>query len=845
MGFSELQTMIKSYDIIAFIETMKGEHFNQQFPGYQCFHFPRLLKHKNAKRDSGGMLVFISNALHKCVKVTRESDALVWVHIQGKYLTLPYDINIGIVYIPPEGSSYANYGDFENIGESIRNKSKSSQVYICGDTNSRTSDVVDYVTPSNFEDPSDYTEVQPDVSPRENIDRTINAYGKKLIDLCKYAGLQICNGRLCGSGYTCYKYNGESVVDYLLAPPNAFTTIGDFKICDKLVYSDHCALSFSLLGESPHLHNGKDRTRPKNPKPLVYRWDPSLKATYCSRLHSIECMDLYGNLLCKIADDEHDPRSAVTIFSNYIDAAINGLFQKRKNCVKRNFPSNKWFDDECKIAKRNLHDRFKTCFTTNDREIYHTLLRQYKSLIQRKKRKYRLTIASEVKYLHERDPQGYWQFWKRHKRSQPATEALDANTFTEFYKSLNNKPTSTNPAVNFDVQFMKNIEEFISKYDRGTSLATNDVLDDILNAPVNIEETRASLRRAKINKAAGTNGIPSEFYKYARDVLEKPLTALFNHLLDNGSYPSAWCEGLINPLHKRESPTLPDNYRKVTITPAIGKLFDGILNNRLQFAKECLSLDDPFQNGFKPKASATDNIFILNGIIDKCKAKGRPLYTCFVDFKSAFDLINRSALLFKLMNTGCTVNFLSVIKCMFQNATSRVKWGGHLGEIFENMYGVLQGGVLSPNLFNLFLADIVDYLNIDKGIYIGGRKIPYLLYADDLVLLSESPTGLQNLLHGLEHFCSQWHMTVNLAKTQIVVFNERLVGSDWNTFIFNQKKVPVGSMYNYLGAIFSNRKYRFRENYENKRGKVLRAIYESRNLVHNAIGPDVSSYCTF
>ena len=52
-------------------------------------------------------------------------------------------------------------------------------------------------------------------------------------------------------------------------------------------------------------------------------------------------------------DDEHDTRSAITIFSKYIDAAINGLFQKRKS----NFPSNKWFDDECKIAKRNLHDR--------------------------------------------------------------------------------------------------------------------------------------------------------------------------------------------------------------------------------------------------------------------------------------------------------------------------------------------------------------------------------------------------------------------------------------------------------------------------------------------------------
>ena len=83
-------------------------------------------------------------------------------------------------------------------------------------------------------------------------------------------------------------------------------------------------------------------------------------------------------------------------------------------------------------------------------------------------------------------------------------------------------------------------------------------------------------------------------------------------------------------------------------------------------------------------------------------------------------------------------------------------------------------------------------------------------------------------------------MTVNLTKTQIVVFSKRFVGSDWNTFIFNKKKVPIGSIYNYPGAIFSNQKDRFRENFENKRGKVLRAIYESINIVHNAIGPDVS-----
>ena len=151
----------------------------------------------------------------------------------------------------------------------------------------------------------------------------------------------------------------------------------------------------------------------------------------------------------------------------------------------------------------------------------------------------------------------------------------------------------------FDIQFMSNIDEFVRRYDSDILLDINVVLDDILNAPICIAETKASLHRMKANKAAGTDGIPSEFYKYASGILDQPLTALFNHVLNTGLYPRTWCEGLINPLHKRDSQTLPGNYRKITITPAIGKLFDSILNdlNRLQFAKEGRRIGNTFQNG--------------------------------------------------------------------------------------------------------------------------------------------------------------------------------------------------------------------------------------------------------
>ena len=275
--------------------------------------------------------------------------------------------------------------------------------------------------------------------------------------------------------------------------------------------------------------------------------------------------------------------------------AIDGTFRKRKNINTSTFPCNKWYDDECKAAKRRLHDIPKKGMTEDNRYTYQRLMREYKALIERKKRNYHLAIASDVKHLHECDPKGYWRFWKRFRPSHRNYELLDAETFTD-YKNLGNKPDNSF----FDNQLMVNIDEFISRYDGEIRLNTNIILDDILNAPISIDETKASLKYMKVNKAAGTDGIPSEFYKYTCNILDQPLTALFNNVLDTGSYLSTWCVGLINPLHKPDSPTLPDNYRKITITPAIGKLFDGILNNRLQFATECLSMGDPFQNGFKP-----------------------------------------------------------------------------------------------------------------------------------------------------------------------------------------------------------------------------------------------------
>ena len=153
-------------------------------------------------------------------------------------------------------------------------------------------------------------------------------------------------------------------------------------------------------------------------------------------------------------------------------------------------------------------------------------------------------------------------------------------------------------------------------------------------------------------------------------------------------------------------------------------------------------MEDPFQNGFKHGTRATDNAFLLNSLIDITAAEKRPLYICYINFKSAFDKVIRSALMYKLFVKGVRGKYFEVIKYMFDNSRSRVKYNSQLSDIFENLHGVLQG-VISPTLFNFFLDDFSEYLDKSKDIKVGTITVCHMLFADDLMLASETPSGLQ------------------------------------------------------------------------------------------------------
>ena len=85
----------------------------------------------------------------------------------------------------------------------------------------------------------------------------------------------------------------------------------------------------------------------------------------------------------------------------------------------------------------------------------------------------------------------------------------------------------------------------------------------------------------------------------------------------------------------------------------------------------------------------------------------------------AFDYLNRDALIVTLQQRNIDGKFLNTIKSMFHKSGSRVKWNGKISKPINNRSGVMQGGVLSPKLFNEFLQDLRKYLNHKYGLKIG------------------------------------------------------------------------------------------------------------------------------
>ena len=189
-----------------------------------------------------------------------------------------------------------------------------------------------------------------------------------------------------------------------------------------------------------------------------------------------------------------------------------------------------------------------------------------------------------------------------------------------------------------------------------------------LNCEITEEEVPKCIHKLKLNKACSSDLILNGFLKHSKTYILTAFTKLFSIVFTTGIVPGEWSQGIISPIYKNKGDrTDPDNYRGITILSCFGKLFTAVLNARLNKYLEDSNLLCEELAGFRKIYSTTDHIFNLKCLIDLYHFRGKKLYCAFIDYKKAFDSVNRIYLWQKLLSLNADGKMFKLFTtCMYK-----------------------------------------------------------------------------------------------------------------------------------------------------------------------------------
>ena len=340
---------------------------------------------------------------------------------------------------------------------------------------------------------------------------------------------------------------------------------------------------------------------------------------------------------------------------------------------------------------------------------------------------------------------------------------------------------------------------------RNVDIDNDTAVYNELDADITSDEIRQCIRGLQRGKSHGDDCILNEFLIEFCDILVTFFVKMFNVILHTGFFPTSWSSAVIVPVFKKGDTSDPNNYRGISLISCICKLFTSVLNKRLLTWSNDNEIITDAQFGFRPKSGTSEAIFALHYIISKTLCKKGRLYCCFVDYKKAFDSVDRKNLWYKLSKVGIRGKLVNVVKSMYENVKSCVTIEGLKSEYFRSSLGLMQGEVLSPILFSLYVNDFeVEFIkNGCTPTELQNLHLFILLYADDMVLFSETVAGLQNMLDVLYDYTKQWNLEVNIQKTKIVIFRNGGQIKQNETWLYDGCQIEVLNQFTYLGIVLN------------------------------------------
>ena len=220
-----------------------------------------------------------------------------------------------------------------------------------------------------------------------------------------------------------------------------------------------------------------------------------------------------------------------------------------------------------------------------------------------------------------------------------------------------------------------------------------------------VDEVIKGLKALKPNSGKGESNIETSILIDAAEELGRPLTNLFNLILDTGIYPDEWKCAHITPIFKSGSKKDLGNYRPISILTPISKLFESLIASKILDYLELNNMLHSSQFAYRKKTSIEQAVLTMTEEWRKNMDLGYYVIALFLDLSKAFDTVDHNILLSKLIYYNFHPKFISLIKSYLENRTIKVKVNDSLSEKREMNVGVPQGSVLGPLLFIIYFND--------------------------------------------------------------------------------------------------------------------------------------------
>ena len=344
----------------------------------------------------------------------------------------------------------------------------------------------------------------------------------------------------------------------------------------------------------------------------------------------------------------------------------------------------------------------------------------------------------------------------------------------------------------------------------------NGIMHELTILPGDVKKLLLEL---DINKAMGPDKIHPKLLKFLADNVGfvKAPTILFNVCIRNEEIPKIWKTALVVPLHKKGSVHLANNYRPVSLTCILCKLYEKFI--RKHILSHVLDLISDKQHGFTTGRSCLSNLLETIDNVFEFLSEGNCADILYFDFSKAFDSVSHHRLLIKLEAMGIDNKFVNIIRNFLCDRTMRVVVGDALSEEKTVLSGVPQGSVIGPLLFLLFINDLPESI-----------KSVIRIFADDVKMVV-NPTNMPEIESDLEELCmweSKWLLKFNLDKCFVLHIGNL---NPRNSYNFNGSQLKTTLKEKDLGVLF-NEKFNFTDAIEAFISKAKSCLFwVTRNII--------------